>query len=132
MHMDNRRKVEPRAIYIGLATFSVLYIGLIILGNLFGDQPFTKLVWLQFILLTTSGYVAGRIARLNGLLNGLMVGLVSPIALSIGMSLATMQIDIATQVFSALGVFWLIQSVVLCSLGGFIWDLQAKMTSKKP
>lgn len=130
--MNIKDKVEQKAVYIGLATFSSSYIGLIILGNLLGAKPVAMLFWLQIILLITSGYVAGRLAKLNGWLNGLMVGVAAPIVLSIGMAIATMQLNMASQVFSALGIFWLVQSVILCSFGGFVWDIHAKLKSRNP
>ena len=124
--MNDTGKVVPRAVYIGIATFAGLYIGFIVLGNLMGGEPLALMFWLQIVLLTFSGYVAGRIAKSKGWLNGLMVGMAAPIVLSVGVSLATMQLNMASQVFGALGVVWLVQSLLLCSLGGFVWDVQSK------
>ena len=124
--MNVKGNVDPRAVYIGLATFSGLYIGFIILGNLIDGEPLALIFWFQISLLTFSGYIAGRLAKSKGWLNGLMVGIAAPIVISVGTSLATMQLNMASQVFSALGVVWLVQSVALCSLGGFVWDVQSK------
>ena len=127
--MENTGNVVPKAVYTGLASFAGLYIGFIVLMNLIGGKPLAVVFWLQIILLMVSGYIAGRIAKSKGWLNGLMVGVAAPIVLSVGMSLATMQINMASQVFSALGIVWLVQSIVLCTLGGFVWDVHSKIRS---
>lgn len=128
--MDSAGKVVPKAVYSGLATLAFLYFGFyFFIGSIIGNETIALMFWGQILLLTVSGYVAGYLAKRNGTINGLMVGLAAPVVLSIGMSIATMQLNIAAQAFSGLGVFWLVQSVILCSLGGFIWDVQSKFRS---
>jgi len=130
--MRNKWRIEQRAVYIGLGIFSILYIGFIFLGNTLGVNSLGTLFWLQILMLIVSGFAAGFIAKTNGWLNGLMVGVAAPIVLSLGMSLVTMELNTASEIFSALGVFWLLQSVFFCSFGGFIWDVYAKHTSRNP
>ena len=124
--MDSKGIIETKAVYIGLATFAALYIGFIILGNILSENNFALLFWLQIVLLVISGYVAGHIAGNNGWVNGLMVGIAAPVVLAVGLSIATLQLDMAGSIFSALGVMWLIQSVISCAIGGALSDLRAK------
>jgi hypothetical protein len=52
-----------------------------------------------------------------------MVGIAAPIVLAIGLSIATLQPELAGSIFSTIGVMWLLQSVVSCALGGAVADL---------
>ncbi len=127
-----QRRIIPKAVYIGLATFSVLYLGFIILGNLVMPGKLSSLLLLQIALLVFSGYVAGRLSIKSGWLNGIMVGIAAPVVIAVGLSIYTMQPSMPSMIFSALGMFWLIQSIVCCAIGGFLWDLQSKVQSSGP
>jgi len=125
--MISKKQIVPKAVYWGLGTFAVLYLGFIFLGNLTNAEPLAVLFWLQVFLLVISGFVAGTVAKHHGWANGAMVGVAAPFVLAIGTAIATMEPALAPEVLAGAGIFWLIQSVLLCSLGGFIYDAFIKV-----
>lgn len=124
--MPEEEKIVPRAVYIGLATFAVLYIIFVLTGTLLEGGELAPMFLFQLMILIVSGYVAGRIAKRNGWLNGLMVGIPAPVVIAIGFGVMTQQISIVSSTFSGIGMFWLIQSILCCTFGGFLWDVQSR------
>ena len=59
-----------------------------------------------------------------------MVGVPLPIVVAIGFALGTQQASMAGNFLSQIGMFWLIQSVVLCALGGFIADVHLRLSKR--
>ncbi|MCW8943721.1 MAG: hypothetical protein OQL27_03045 [Sedimenticola sp.] len=119
-------KIVPKAVYLGLITFAVLYLGALVMAHLFILSKAGMLFWLQVVLLVFSGYITGRFAKMYGWLNGVMVGIAAPVVLAFGMSVITVNISAAGAAFAVLGAYWLLQSIICCAIGGFIWDLQSK------
>ena len=59
-----------------------------------------------------------------------MVGVPLPIVVAIGFALGTQQASMASKILTEIGMFWLIQSVVLCTLGGFIADVHLRFSKR--
>ena len=128
--MENSKKIVPRAVYFGIGSFIVFYFVFVVFGTLSGGQAMEALFIFQILLFIVSGYIAGRIAKHDGWLNGLMVGVPLPIIVAIGFALGTQQASMASKVLTEIGMFWLIQSVVLCTLGGFIADVHLRLSKR--
>lgn len=129
--MSEKARVVPKAVYIGLGTFTVLYFVFVVAGNLFTESESTAPLMLsQLALFTVSGFVAGRIAGVSGWLNGVIVGLGVPFVLAIGLSVLTLEASVAADVFTVLVPFWLVQSVVCCGVGGFVADLMRGISKR--
>ena len=105
----------------------MLYIIFVLTGRmLLEGGELAPMFLFQLMILIISGYVAGRIAKRNGWLNGLMVGIPAPVVIAIGFGVITQQISVVSTTFSGIGMFWLIQSILCCTLGGLLWDVQSR------
>ena len=129
--MGSKSQINPKAVYIGLGVFAVLYLVFVlavnIAVNVFDLKKFGGvLFWGQIALFVLSGYVAGYLSGSNGWLNGIMVGIPAPVIIGIGVAIATQQVSALLAMVRTPGVFWLILSVVLCAVGGLIADLTRK------
>ena len=78
------------------------------------------LVWLL------SGFVAGAGSRRAGLLNGAVTGLLTPLVMALYLVVGMGGWAQAGESILSGGLYWLATGVILCGLGGLLWDLQRK------
>ncbi len=127
-----RDRFVSKALFAGLIVFAVLHLIMIVLMNQTEPVSVGSTFWLQILSLILAGYVTGFVAKNDGFNHGALVGACVPVILAIGAAIATSNMTAALHMISLLGVMWVVQSVVCCGLGGFIWDVQSKFRGKAP
>lgn len=125
--MESKRKIEQKALLLGIITFIVLYIALLIFGYLSGLKHGKLLLTLQLLVFAISGYITGLRAGHNGLYNGVVVGLPLPFVLAIGFAIMAPKGSVSKDLLLSLGVIWLLQSMALCAVGGLLSDIQRRL-----
>ena len=121
-------KMYPKAIYIGLACFVILYFCLLLIQHYFiplvtfQSKSLLALI-LGFLFILFSGFVAGVIAKQDYWFNGFMVGLVGAIIVSIIDLIVNPSLMSTIYLFLPMRV---LQTVILCSFGGFLSGLYLK------
>jgi len=129
--MEPKSKLNRQAIINGVATFIVLYVLLLIFGYVTGMQHGRLLLTLQILTFIISGYVTGRVAGQGGVYNGVIVGIPLPLVLAVGFSLMAPKGTVTKDLLLSLGLFWLLQSLALCALGGLIADIHRRLAKPR-
>jgi predicted MFS family arabinose efflux permease len=129
---DARKRFVSKALFAGIIVFAVLHLIMIVLMNQTEPIAIGSAFWHQVLSLIVAGYVAGFVAKNDGLSHGALVGACAPLILAIGAAIATSKMSAVLQMLGLLGVMWVVQSVVCCGLGGFIWDVQSKFRGSAP
>ena len=122
--MTSEKKFVPRAVLRGITTFITLYVLFIIVGSVIGAHHGSLLLSLQLLTFLLSGYVAAWVAGQRGWFHGMIVGIPLPLVIAIGFVILAQGGHTQLDILWKLVVVWLLQSIALCALGGFIFDIQ--------
>ena len=120
-------KVSPKGIFYGVVAFFVLYILGSVASNLLNVSLMNSpLSWIYFGTWILPGYLAAKASGKSGVINGALVGVI------VGMLVGGM-----TQLFFSspppsvdsvsgieIGIQLGLSGVVLCGLGGLIWEFR--------
>jgi MFS family permease len=129
--MESKSKLERKAFLSGFITFIVLYFLLLIFGYVTGLRHGKLLLSLQILVFVISGYVSGRVAGQSGWKNGLIVGIPLPFVLAIGFILMAPKGTVSKDLLLSLGVFWFLQALFLCAIGGLMSDIQRRLSKPR-
>lgn len=125
--LEIKQGLTPCAVYIGLGVFTASYLFSIAFMKSVLPGAFEMILFVQLFLLVLSGYISGRVARIDGWLNGLVVGIGAPLVLVSGVGLVYGDISVVPKFLAELGLFLLIESIIFCMFGGFLWDMQVRL-----
>jgi hypothetical protein len=129
---STRSRFVLKALIAGLSVYAVLRLAMLASMNHAEPISLASGFWFQMLLPIVAGYVAGFVAKHDGLSHGALVGASIPAIESIGFAIVTSNLSVGFQLLGLLGVMWVVVSVLFGGLGGFIWDVQSKSRDSAP